>query len=203
MASAEDRMSTEVVEDLWIPPDERHRILTVDYEAGPFALNNTSKGSSYQPWVLTWDSGTDDFILTPETTGAPVVGIHSAPLVTQCSLAFDQNAHVSIAYTSNGLPYLYWYDTLAAGWVTTPLQTTAITPTLTLDDKRTSQSNASDIILFYNVKEIDDSYSMYRRLQRERFLNEKLYLTNVPQYIYKVGMHFGFRIQFGFSPRIL
>jgi len=202
MASAQDRMSTQVIQRDWIPPDERNRALDEDYEAGPIALNDPSAGLDYQPWGLTWDFTTGDFTVTPETTGSPVV-VHNAPAVTQCSLAFDQNGHANVAYTSNGLPYLYWYDTSVAGWVTTALQTTAITPTLTLDDKRITQTNASDIILFYNVEQPDGSYSTYRRLQRERFLSEKLYLTNVPKLIYKLGMHFGFRVQIGYSDEIL
>ena len=201
MASAEDRMSTTVVERNWIPPDERTRTLNVDFEAGPIALNDTSAGLDYQAWSLAWNSGTGDLIVTPETTGLPVP-VTNATGVTQCSMAFDQNGHISVAYTSNGLPYLYWYDTNVAGWVTDQLQTGATTPHLTLDDKRISQTNASDIILFYTVQQPDTSYNLYRRLQRERYITEKLYLTNIPPFIYKVGMHYGFRVQIGLSSTI-
>lgn len=199
----EDRMSTQVIQANWIPPDERNRDLDQDYEAGPIALNDTSQGLSYQPWELTWDFATGDFTVTPETTGSPVIGVTNAPAVTQCSLAFDQNGHVTIAYTSNNQAYLYWYDTDAAGWVTTPLAFGTITPTLTLDDKRTTQTNASDILLWYTLEQEDGTYNLYKREQRERFLTPQLMATGVPPYIYKCGMHVGYRVQLGLSNEII
>lgn len=202
MASAQDRMSTTVVEAAWIDPDDRNRALDEDYEAGPIALNDPTSGLSYQPWKLTWDFATGDFTVTPEVTGAPVV-VHNAVAVTQCSLAFDQNGHINVAYTSNNQAYLYWYDTNVAGWVTDVLEFGVTTPTLCLDDKRTTQTNASDIILWYTKQQPDETYTLYRRLQRERYLSEKLQLINVPKYIYKLGMHVAFRVQIGFSDEVI
>ena len=169
MASAEDRMSTSVVEATWIDPDDRNRALDEDYEAGPIYLNDPTAGLSYQPWHLTWDFATGNFTVTPETIGSPVV-VHNAAAVTQCSLAFDQNGRINIAYTANNQAYLYWYDTDAASWVTDALEFGVITPTLCLDDKRITQTNASDIIMWYTKQQPDETYTLYRRLQRERLI---------------------------------
>lgn len=203
MSIIEHRLSTQVIQADWLPPDERTRDLDEDYEAGPIALNDTSGGLDNQVWHLTWASGTGDFTATPETTGSPQTIINVAD-VTQCSLAFDQNAHINIAYTVfSGAAYLYWYDSLAADWITTQLDSGVITPTLTLDDKRTTQTESSDILLWYTKKQPDDTYNLYTREQRDRFLIE-YYMGNFieHQYIYKLGMHKALRVQVGLSNRI-
>lgn len=194
MAIAEDRMSTQVVEGAWIPPDDRTRNWSQDYEAGPVALNDPSLGLSYQVWALTWSSGTGDFTVTPETTGSPVV-VFNATNVVQCSLAFDQNGHVNIAYTSGVTPYLYWYDTNLAGWTNQALAADTNYPMLTLDDKRTTQTNASDILLWYTRQQGDGTWNLYKREQRERFLIEDLMAIGVYPYCYKAGMNDGYRVQ--------
>lgn len=202
MAIAEDRMSTTVVQSAWLAPDERTRTLDEDYEQGPIALNDPSAGLLYQPWGLTWDFASGDFTVTPETTGTPSV-VHNAVAVTQCSLAFDQNGHVNVAYTSNQQAYLYWYDTNVAGWVTTQLAIDVVTPTLTLDDKRSTQTNISDILLWYTRQQPDETYNLYKREQRERFLVEDLMAEGVPPYIYKCGLNYGLRVQLGLSDYII
>jgi len=201
MAVTQNRLSTTLVPDDFIVPDERNRYLDFDYEMGPIALNDTSAGLKYQVWSLTWNGGTNNFTATPETVGSPVNVLNVAN-VTQCTLAFDQNGHVNIAYTAAGVAKLYWYDTLVAAWVTTTL-TNAITPTVCLDDKRSTQLSANDILLFYTKLQVDGSYNLYHKVQRERFLNEYLYKTGVKPYIYKCGMHQGLRVQLGMSQTIL
>jgi hypothetical protein len=205
MAWAEDRMSTQVVSGTWLPPDERDRDLDEDYELGPFALNDTSLGVAYQVWHLTWEFATGDFTVTPETVGSPVVVINAAD-VTQCSLCFDQNAHVTIAYTlTNGQVYLYWYDTVAAMHVTTLMPSGMITPTLMLDDKRATQVGANDVVLWWTEDQGDETFNLYRALQRDRFdpLVPKEMATGVPPYLYKGGMHDAYRVQLGLSNDII
>jgi hypothetical protein len=194
MSSPEDRMSTTAVTADYLSPDERTRDLDEDYEAGPVALSDPSQGLDYQVWHLTWDFATGDFTVTPETSGSPSVIINAAN-VTQCSLAFDNNGRVNIAYTANGQAYLYWYDTVAGSWTTDALEFGIITPTLTLDDKRTTQTGANDILLFYTKDNGDGTYSLYRLRQRDRYGSEKLMLASFPPYLYKLGMHSGLRVQ--------
>jgi hypothetical protein len=206
MAIPEDRMSTSVVINDWLPPDERYRTLDVDYEAGPIALNDPTAGLAYQPWELTWDLGTGNFTVTPETTGSPSVVLNSGGAnVTQLSLAFDQNGHVNVAYTANTGTFLYWYDSLISNWVTTQLPAAVFMPTLTLDDKRITQTNASDIMLWWTEEQPDGTYNLYRAYQRDRFnpLVPKEMATDINPYIYKLGMHKGFRLQLGLSDRVL
>ncbi len=202
MAMQENRLSTQVVASTWLSPDERTRDLDEDYEKGPLALNDTSLGLDYQVWKLTWNFATGDFTATPETSGSPVVVLNVAS-ITQCSLAFDQNGHINIAYTAGGQAYLYWFDTLAADWVTTALDFGVITPTLCLDDKRVTQTSASDILLLYTMETATDIYTLFHRQQRDRFLIEYEHETGVPPYLYKLGMHDKLRVQIGLSATVL
>lgn len=199
MASPEDRLSTTVVDADWIDPANRGTFGPEAWEGGPIALNDPTSGLNYQAWHLGWDSGTGDFTVTPETTGSPVVVLNAAN-VTQCSLAFDQNGHVNISYTvSNGNTYLYWYDTDVTNWVTTLLAAGTVSPVITLDDKRLTQTAVSDILLYYTVQQPDLTYNLYERRQRDRFLSEIFYKADVPPYIKKLGMHAGLRVKLGLS----
>lgn len=201
MASIEDRMSTTPQISGYLQPDGVDRILNEDWERGPLALEDVTEGLYYQDWKLTWDYGTGDFIVTPQSFGFPSVVLPAVANVTQCSLAFDKNGHINIAYTANGLPYLYWYDTVAASWLTTALPATVNCPTLTLDDKRRMESANNDIILWWTEHQGAGLYNLYRALQRDRFdpLVPKLMSTGMPKNIFKCGMHDGLRVQLTLS----
>jgi len=194
MAIPQDRLSTILADNPWIPPDDRERPnFLVDYEYGPIALNDTSEGMYYQYWGLSYDPATDNFTVTPETVGAPVV-VLNRPNVSQCTLAFDQNGHVIIGFTEAGVPKLYWYDTLAAAHVTTTFDADAIYPTVCLDDKRQTQSNSSDVLMFY-TRPVGLQHNLYYRQQRNRFDTPRLLKEDVYPYLYKAGMNYGNRVQ--------
>jgi len=194
MSFTENRLSTTPVIADWLAPDSRDRVnFLVDHELGPIAINDTSGGLFYQPWTLQYNLANGNFDLTPETVGAAVIA-YNHPSVTQCTLAFDQNGRPTFAFTAAGLPKLYWYDTLAASFVTTTLGAGVTFPTVCLDDKRQTQTNSNDIILFY-TKPGALGYDLFFRLQRERYTTERLLKTNVYGFVYKCGMNLGNRIQ--------
>lgn len=182
----------------WKVPDDLYHYPNEDYEAGPIALNDTSEGLFYQNWHLTYDSGTGELVVTPETEGLPQTIITVAN-VTQCTFAFDQNGHVSIAYTVGGAAFLYWFNTDAADWVTTALEAGVINPTLCLDDKRTTQTNFSDILLLYTIETDTDVFTLYCREQRDRFDPPYVLKVGTKKYIHKLGMHKELRVQIGIS----
>lgn len=194
MAIPQNRMSTQPVLDDYLEPDDRARpFMSVDYEDGPIALNDPSAGLSYQPWTMSYNSLTGDFTVTPETTGSPSV-VYNTPNVIQLSFCFDNNGHVNISYQKDDdTAYLYWYDTLAAGWVTSLLAAGTNFPVLSLDDKRTTQTQANDMLLWYTRQQPDLSWNLYKREQRERFETEQLMATGVYPYTIKAGMHKGLR----------
>lgn len=193
MSIPEHRLSTTVVPDDYIPPDERDRYLLIDYEAGPIALNDNSAGVAYQPWTLSYNPMTGEMTATPETTGSPVV-VLTVMNVSQLSFAFDQNSHINVAYTANGSPYLYWYDSVAGDWVTDMLDNDYVGPTLTMDDKRITQSNSNDVLLWYTKQQPDFTWRCYTREQRDRFTIE-YDMGPCEKWIYKCGMHSGLRVQ--------
>ena len=191
-------MSDPNMPSTWLHPDILDRAMTEDYEAGPVALEDTSEGLSHQTWHLTYSGG--DLIITPELFGDPVV-VRTIAEVTQCTLAFDQNAHINLAYTAAGLPYLYWYDTALGDWTTTQLDTGAITPTICMDDKRVTQTNVSDILLFFTIETSPGVYTLYHREQRDRYQDLYPHAVGVKPYIHKLGMHNLLRVQIGLSYR--
>ena len=202
MAVLENRLSTTVVSADFLDPDGRVRTLMNDFEAGPVGINNTTQGLFYQTWEMTYDSGTGDFTVTAETNLATAVPLSGVLGVTQLSFCFDQNARVNIAYTQGGQAKMYWFDTAVGSYVTTVLDFGVTTPHLSLDDKRSTQQQSSDMLLFYTKEVAEGSWNLYHRFQRERFLNEYLYATGVRPYIFSVGMHEQLRVQIGMAETV-
>lgn len=200
MTIIEHRLSTTVVEDIWLIPDGEQRHALQDFERGPIAINDQSQGMAYQNWALSYVG--NQLIVTPEVTGTPSV-IRTVASVKQCSFTFDQNARVTLAYTLvDDTAYLYWYDSQAAAFVTTLLETGTVTPTLTMDDKRITQTQTNDIILWYTKQQPDSTWRLYTREQRDRFgvVDGTFYLMGESApYIKRVGMHQGQRLQVGTS----
>ena len=192
MAIPENRLSTTVHPDTFLPPDEFDRTLLTDKEAGPIEIGNPSFGLSYQVWTASY---ADPVItLTPADTGLPV-DVLSVADVTELSFAFDQNGNIAVVYKAAGTVSLYWYDTGQGDYTTTPSIEGAISAMLTMDDKRSTQTQSSDILLWYTKPEIDQTFTLYYRQQRESYGTERLLRTNVWRYPWKLGMHEGLRVQ--------
>lgn len=194
MAIPDNRLSTVPHLDTYIPPDGYDRISLDDKELGPANLGDISEGLTFQTWHLTYSD--PDFTITPGTSGTPITTptIPAVANVTQLSFAFDQNANITIAYTVGTTASLYWFDTVSAGYITTPSIADAISPFLCLDDKRITQRPASDVLLFY-TKVVGPNWVLHMRRQRDRYADE--YDMQLPcwPYIWKLGMHEGLRLQ--------
>ena len=197
MAIPENRSSTIPQPSDFLPPDDRDRALDEDYEAGPIAISDVSQGIRYQVWHLTYSD--PDFTLTPETFGAPVTSpdLPAVAGVTQCSIGFDQNANIAIAYTAGGVASLYWYDTGQGQYTTTPSIAGAISPTLTMDDKRPRQTTSNDILLFYTklISTNPDTWVLHYRQQRENYSVERIFAGPAWPFVWKCGMNNALRVQ--------
>jgi hypothetical protein len=90
----------------------------------------------------------------------------SAPGITEFSFSFDQNMRLAIAFVQDGVAKLRWFDSVPGQTVITEYPS-AITPRVVLDDKRFTQTSASDIIFAY-MRNGD----LYYRQQRDRFQTE-------------------------------
>jgi len=173
-----------------LAPDDIGRPTRVqDYELGGVALNDASLGLQYQKWRLRL-LGTD-LRLSPEPYTAETTIIIAAG-ITECSLAFDQNMNVSVAYVALNQAYLYWYDTALANYTTTTLDVDVRSPFLTLDDKRDGTNNRNDVLLFY----IRTNRLCYRQ-QRDRYTIERTlaWFDGSQVTIKKAGMNDGLRMQ--------
>ena len=183
-------MSTTFVDGAYIAPEDRLRpALKVDYEGGPIAITNTSGGMNYQPWSLAY---TDPVItLIPEITGVPVVVLNVSDC-EQLSFCFDQNARVSITYIKGTSMFLYWYDSVAADFVTTEF-TNVVSSLLSMDDKRLMEAGNNDMLLWYTILSAPAEYTLYHRKQRDRFLTPHLMRVDTLPYMSRGGMHVGLR----------
>lgn len=164
---------------------------TIDYETGAGALNDPTLGHFYQMWQARI---VDDKIYV-SADNVPEFLFYTGTAVTDVSIAFDQNMNLHVAYRDLERTYLYWYNTLTGQQETRDFGTGYLTPKLTLDDKRETQSGGSDIIFAY-VREGD----LYHRIQRERFDVERLLATGPYLGINKMGMTRGLRLQFLMTP---
>ena len=200
MAIPQGRLSTVPVVGSVGDPDNRSFYALESYERGPIAIEDTTEGLRYQNWTLTWDSGTTLFTVTPETTGAPVP-LFTVADIEYFTFTFDQSGRISFTWSTSASSFLYWYDTALGQTVTTDLGADVITPALLLDDKRETQNQANDMLLWYTKEELGGgSYELLQLLQRERFLTEHSEATGLAQqYIYNIGMGNNLRVHITLS----
>lgn len=159
----------------------------LDYELGGIALNDASQGLKVREWRLRLVG--NDFRIN--AIGVPEVTLFTRSGVTELSLAFDQNMRPYVAFVENGQSILRWYDTLAQQQVFLDLNPGTVTPRVCLDDKRTLQVGASDVILAYVLNN-----NLYFRAQRDRFEIEYLLQESVNGRLIRVGMNRKYRLQF-------
>ena len=173
---------------------------TTDYEMGGLAIQDASLGSQYQLWradlVANTNPSLSDVILTPQTTGSPVL-IYTGGVITEISFTFDQNMTPFLAFVEGGLSKYYWYDHIVNEYVTVSLPSNITHPRVSLDDKRDIQSalGHTDIILAY----VDNTANtLCFRMQRERFANEHILKTGIDSnaILVKLGMNIKNRLQF-------
>ena len=194
MAILQNRMSTVAVPHYFGTPDDRRYYPLACWERGPIAIEDTSEGLQYQDWKLTWNSATGELLAFPETTEVVEVVATLADL-ENITFTFDQAGRISFTYKTSVSTFLYWYDSSLGTTVTTDLGSDVVSASLALDDKRTTQMNANDMILWY-TKFDDPTYTLYSAIQRERFLIETSMGTGLDRgYIQNLGMNRGLRGQ--------
>lgn len=154
------------------PRDQRYLgDYLLDYERGGVDIGDSSEGLNVKDWTGTYDSG--DFIL--EASGVSPTVVLSVPNVREFGFTFDQNMRVFLAYElEDDTSWFYWYDTVGSDFATTQLPDGSHSLRCSIDDKRSLQSNSSDIILSY----LRDS-SLYFRAQRDRYETEYLLTTGL------------------------
>lgn len=182
-------LSSTTIPAPFLPPDDRDPESLVDYEFGGVAIRDASQGLRVKVWTfrLTGDDVTAEAIESPAETLFTRAGI---TLVRGC---FDQNMNPCVAFEDADGMWLWWFDTTVSAQVFT--QFDGEQPKVCMDDKRSTQGAANDIILAY----LRDGF-LYFRGQRDRFTVEYP-LADVTGYTFtKMGMNTVLRLQFQFDP---
>jgi hypothetical protein len=166
----------------------------VDVEPGGVAIGNATRGLFRTLWTLTTPDG-HAVVVTPEGGIADTL-FTRAGTITELSLAFDQGMRPNVAFVEDGQAWLWWYDTTVATQVFTELAADVVNPRITLDDKRSTQAEANDVILAY-IR----GTSLYFRAQRDRYTVEYLLSSgDITSPLRKIAMNNKLRLQFEFGP---
>lgn len=182
-------ISTSTVYSEFNYPDSLTTTNTVDYEYGGIAINDPSEGLAVKVWKL--EISGDDIVISENGANSQV--LFTAAGTTEVSLAFDQNMNPFVAFMQSGQAKYRWYDSTIPGFTISNLPSGTTNPRACLDDKRSSQIliDKSDIILAYL-----NSGNLYTRIQRERFLTERVFKSGVTGELIKIGMNRIGRLQF-------
>ncbi len=163
---------------------------SVDYEDGPIHIQDTSEGLQYQIWRARIVADTV-YITSATLAETPVMTVRG---IEEISLAFDQNGRHLLTYLVNEGVWLYWYDPILQRYAHLLIEVGAISPRITLDDKRTLQRSSSEIILAY-VK----NNNLYCRSQLDRYQITYLLQEVVGGRLLRIGMNSVYRMQFIFQ----
>lgn len=157
-----------------------------DYEDGGINIQDNSEGISYQIWTA--NTNGNDIILDAPNQASPTI-IYTGTAITDLRFTFDSNMNPHAVFRENDVPSLLWYDTTIPGQSVDTFSWDSAS--IFLDDKRSSQTGISDIILFYIENE-----NLYSRLQRDRFEVEYLLKAAIgDRKLITVGMGFNLRLQ--------
>ena len=163
----------------------------LDYETGGVNIEDASQGKQVQIWTGKL-VGNDITLESPLTE--PVV-VYSGENITEFSFTFDQLMHPVIAFVQDGIAKLYWYDSSEAAYVVTAIAAGAVTPKVSLDDKRTSQDGTSDVIVAY----MSSSDDLYIQRQRDRYEISYKLASCIFGTLNKIGMTDKLRFMFYFT----
>lgn len=163
----------------------------IDHVDGPIGLQDPSEGQQYQRWRA--ELIKDDIWLEAENIDPFIV--YTGVGITEISFDFDQNGRHLITFVQAGAPKLWWYDTSISNYTIINLDPTIINPRLAMDDKRSTQTAHSDVILGY-IR----AGGLYWRQQRDRYTIEYTGATGPYPGLIKMGMNRKWRFQFAVKP---
>lgn len=159
----EQRFSSQPVRGTLYNPWTRDPLLSQHW--GPIALQDPSEGLGVKLWQLRTLENGELLMSAPDVPEFEWYD-HGVKL-DRLGLAFDQNGRPVVVFTDiEGGKFLRWFDPVPNAIVTVAIDY-ATSPCVTLDDNRSLNLVASDVILAY----VRDGVIRYRQ-QRDRFLDE-------------------------------
>lgn len=186
----ERKLSSEPVTGEFLFPDSLPYSPFADYEYGGVAHQDPSLGLMVKVWKAYISNG--HITVAPVDGSRPPIEFAAVTgLATYVSLAFDQNMRVVLTWFQGSTSFLFWYNSVTQGYETTPYPG-CYSPRLAMDDKRSLQTGASDVIFAY-IK----GKNLCTRTQRDRYLVEDVMTeVEVGRYLRRIGMNTEHRIQF-------
>lgn len=157
----------------------------IDYEWGGKDLLDASEGMQVKIWTCFYEDG---WIKITDNAGLRYSILEVAE-VTQLGFAFSLSMRVYVTYVAVGRAFFYWYDSTTSAYITTDYGVETITPQLSLDDVRNSQSGNADVIFAYVRDDV-----LYTRMQRDRFQIE--YEMGAANQLVQIGMTNNYRFAF-------
>lgn len=174
---------TPIVTAFLAPADEPYTPLYQKVWGGT-AIGNGTAGRLVQYWEVYYETGS---IRVRPVGGAEAFSLPVAG-VTSCSLAFDQNMGIVLAWQTAAGSTIYFYG---PGGAFTTLEVAGTTSCrIAVDDLRAESAALSDIIFAYTLNN-----TLYWRQQRENYTVVRTVgaTTGILQ---KLGMNAGTRLQF-------
>ncbi len=164
---------------------------SVEYEEGPVAFEDATKGLQFQIWRIRL-VGDSVYVTAPNT---PETLVFSKRCITQVSLSFDQNARYVVAYIIKSTElWLYWYDPVVKAFTHTFIEDGVRDVRITMPDKRDFQLADSNIGMFYTKED-----RLCARWQIDRYRVVQELETGIGGRLMRVGMNAHFRLQFIFQ----
>lgn len=148
------------VSQMVIPHTYPQATRLVAHDLGPKSIGDITAGLGCRIWTASWDQDSG------------LVMMDGSPLFTdielkELSLTFDQAGKEFIAFQSNGVVKIWWYDPLSSTRQVAEI-CSGDQPFCHLDIREPSLVASSDIVLVYRR-----GSSVFYRLQRDRFLIER------------------------------
>lgn len=161
-----------------------------DWDKGGVAVGDASQGLRVYDWRCFMD-GNDVRVEVPGVVSPSTV--ISQANIAELAFTWDRAMRPFLAWQlENGTCQYRWYDPLVSDFVISDLPSGSKNPRCQLDDKRVSQSAASDIILAYM-----NSGELRYRQQRDRYTVERVLKTDLgTKSLVQIGMSRANRFQF-------
>ncbi len=165
-----------------LAPRNKNYAVTESWELGGIALSDTSQGLMSYKWRA-WTDSKAIYIMRADQGNTTAKPLLAAPNITAIDLTFDQNMRPVLAYMSDSMAKLYWYDTVNQSNVITDYPDIK-NPRVSLDDKRAFNVANSDVIFAYINND-----QLCCRYQRERYgIEHVLHQLPPKTELVKIGM---------------
>ena len=158
-----------------------------DFESGGDDINDLTHGKQSQ----IWNGYYRDYHVYIQNPNIEPVKLFSGTDISTLSFTFDQLMRPVLVITQGDVIKLRWYDSTISDYTITDFIAGETFPCVSLDDKRGSQDDTSDVIFAY----IRGSNLCYRA-QRDRYEIEYLLETKIYHKLEKIGMNTQWRMQF-------